>query len=63
MKCQTVRYEVLQNAFISAGGSLSTAGAQPGRVMMSNGFKTQCCKIERREEERIWKHPWPLKAF
>ena len=28
MKCQTVRCEILQSAFISAGGSLSSAGAQ-----------------------------------
>ena len=35
MKCQTVRCEILQNAFIFTGGSLSSAGAQPGRVMDS----------------------------
>ena len=28
MKCQTVRCEILQSAFISAGGSLSSAGGQ-----------------------------------
>ena len=53
MKCQTVRCEILQSAFISAGGSLSSAGAQ----LVLQDWK------ERREEERMWKHPWPLKAF
>ena len=52
MKCQTVRCEILQSAFISTGGSLSSAGAQPGRVMDSKHSAARLKGEKRREEKR-----------
>ena len=51
MKCQTVRCEILQSAFISTGGSLSSAGAQPGRVMDSKHSAARLKGEKRREED------------
>ena len=51
MKCQTVRCEILQSAFISAGGSLSSAGTQPKRVMDSKHSAARLKGEKRRGED------------
>ena len=51
MKCQTVHCEILQNAFIFTGGSLSSAGAQPGRVMDSKHSAARLKGEKRRGED------------